>query len=156
LGKRYASADAVIAYDLWNETRWAVHSEEGQVCYCDHTIAAFRDWLRERHGSLDALSAAWRRRFSSWDDVEPGRHIGASSPHHLEFQAFLTARAAKHMKMRNDVIREADPDRLVVAHAMSPAPLGTRVEQEQALARGNDWDYTEFLDGFGSSFFPAW
>jgi len=155
VGNRYASADALIAWDLWNETRWAVHSE-GQVCYCDHTIAAFREWLRERHGSLEDLNRAWRRRFSSWDDVEPGRHIGASYTDHMEYQAFLTERAARHMRLRHETIRAADPERLIVAHAMSPAPLGTRVEHEQALSRGNDWEFTDFLDGFGSSFFPAW
>jgi beta-galactosidase len=155
VARRYVSADALVAWDLWNETRWAVHSE-GRVCYCEHTLAAFRGWLHERHGSLEGLNEAWGRRYCEWEDVDPGRVIGTTYTDHMEFQAFLAARASRHMRMRYDTVRAVDQDRLLVAHAMSPAPFGTPYESEQALSRGNDWEYTDFLDGFGASLFPAW
>lgn len=32
--------------------------------------AAFRDWLRERHGSIEAVNEAWQTDYAAWDDLE--------------------------------------------------------------------------------------
>jgi beta-galactosidase len=152
---RYRDADALVAWDLWNETRWAVQAD-GYVCYCDNTIAAFRRWLAQRYQDLDGLSAAWGRRYSTWDDVHPGKLPGRIYTDLMEFAAFLTDRSRDHMRFRYDVVRAADPDHLIVAHAMSAANAKVPVAFEQELSRGNDWDYTDFLDGFGGSLFPLW
>jgi beta-galactosidase len=74
----------------------------------------------------------------------------------MEFAAFLTERSAEHMRFRYDIVRAADPDHLIVAHAMNTASARVPVDHEQDLSRGNDWDYTDFLDGFGASLFPLW
>lgn len=52
--------------------------EYGTLCWCDHAAAAFRMWLRARHGSLDALNEAWgtafwSQRYTSWEQVLPPR-----------------------------------------------------------------------------------
>lgn len=151
----YSNAGNLIAWDLWNETRWAVQAE-GHVCYCGHTVEAFREWLRDRYVDLSGLNQAWRRRYCSWDDVDPGRSPGHTYTELLEFQAFLTWRAAEHMRFRLASIRAQDPHRKIVAHAMSPASVNSQAYEEQALSRGNDWEYADFLDGFGASLFPAW
>jgi len=41
-------------------------------CYCDHSIAAYRSWLRKRF-TLDELNERLYRRYRSWDDVQPAR-----------------------------------------------------------------------------------
>ncbi|MDQ1206369.1 beta-galactosidase [Microbacterium sp. SORGH_AS_0862] len=64
LARRYASHPAVVM--------WHVHNEYGVPVgedYSDHAVAAWRLWLRERYGSLDALNAAWGTAF--W-----GQHYG--------------------------------------------------------------------------------
>ena len=33
--------------------------------YCRHTVQRFRDWLRAKYRSIEALNAAWYRGFSS-------------------------------------------------------------------------------------------
>ena len=43
-------------------------------CYCPHTLARFREWLREKYGSLAALNAAWQINYA---DLGRGR---ATSP----------------------------------------------------------------------------
>jgi len=55
---------------------WHVGNEYGGACYCDLCAAAFRVWLRQRYGDLDALNAAWyttfwSHRFTDWDEIEP-------------------------------------------------------------------------------------
>ncbi|MGW8482301.1 beta-galactosidase [Microbacterium sp. NPDC055903] len=54
---------------------WHVHNEYGTLDHGPHAAAAFRRWLQERYGSLDALNAAWytafwSQRYGSWDEIE--------------------------------------------------------------------------------------
>ena len=155
IAQRYAGEEHLYAWDLWNETRWAVHAD-GHVCHCDHTVKAFRHWLERRYGDLDGLNAAWHRRYTSWEDVYPGKLPGRIYTEMLEFQAFLSERSAAHMAYRHGIVRAADPKNLIVAHAGNPATYSGAYEFEQAISRGNDWDFTDVIDGFGASLFPAW
>ena len=50
----------------------------------------------------------------------------------------------------------ADPGHPIVAHCGAPSLFSTGEDFEQALARGNDWDLADALEGFGSSHFPVW
>lgn len=52
----------IAGWDCWNEIRWNVQAD-GFVCYCEHTIAAYRNWLQDKYGSLDKLNKAWQRRY---------------------------------------------------------------------------------------------
>lgn len=71
LADRYASHPAVVM--------WHVHNEYGAPVgedYSEHSVRAFRGWLRERYGTLDALNAAWGTAF--WGQhYEEWEHIGA-------------------------------------------------------------------------------
>ncbi len=68
LAERYAGHPALGG--------WHVSNEYNGSCYCDLCKARFREFLRERYGSLDALNAAWWSSFWShtytdWDQIEP-------------------------------------------------------------------------------------
>ncbi len=162
IGERYASSAGLLAWDCWNELRWAVGAD-GHVCHCPHTVAAFRRWLEGRYGDLEGLSRAWRRRYASWDDVWPGRLPGRPYTDLVEFQAFLTWRASAHMADRYRRLRQGDRRHPILAHCASPSTWcdgSHRFEPhgagEQALSRGNDWRHADVLDGYGSSHFPQW
>ncbi len=157
LGSRYSTAPNVIAWDLWNETRWA-RQAGGYVCMCDHSQRAYTGWLEDRHGSLAGLSSAWRRRYGDWRDVRPASMPGTPYTDQMEFLRFLTWRASDHMAFRHARLREVVPDHhLLVAHGASPASLNVPIDDhEQALSRGNDSDFVEILDGYGASVFPVW
>lgn len=73
LAERYRDHPALAMWHIDNE--YACHVTE---CFCQRSAAAFRDWLRDRHGSLEALNAAWGTAFWSqeygdWDEIEPPR-----------------------------------------------------------------------------------
>jgi beta-galactosidase len=153
--RQYGASPALLAWDCWNETRWAVQAD-GYVCYCRHTLGAFREWLRQRYGDLEGLCAAWHRRYSSWDDVVPGKSPGQPYTDLVEFEAFITWRSARHAAFRAGRLRAADGAHPVLAHCGKPAVFSGGSEYEQALSRGNDFDLAEVLDGFGCSHFPAW
>lgn len=67
LAERYGKNPAVIG--------WHVSNEFGGDCYCDNCTKAFREWLKERYGTIDELNRAWDTAFWShtfydWDEVE--------------------------------------------------------------------------------------
>jgi beta-galactosidase len=152
-GEHFRDDPALLAWDVWNETRWAVHAD-AHVCYCPHTLAKFRRWLDERHGGLDGLNEAWRRRYTCWDDVDPGRTPGRMYTESMEFQRFLTWRAGEHMRFRADRIRAADAAHPVGGHCVGPSTHSPGARHEQALSRGNDWDHVAGLDSYGLSMYP--
>ncbi|GAA3487816.1 beta-galactosidase [Streptomyces cremeus] len=106
---------------------WHVHNEYGTLCHCDHTAAAFRVWLRARHGSLDALNEAWgtafwSQHYTSWEQVLPPR---ASQWHKnpgqaLDFRRFWSAEIVAAHREQRDAIR-AHSDRPVTTNLMLPA-----------------------------------
>ena len=66
LAQRYGSYDNIIA--------WHISNEYGGECYCKNCEKAFRQWLRQRYGTVEKLNKAWNTAFWShtfydWDEV---------------------------------------------------------------------------------------
>ncbi|WP_316742142.1 beta-galactosidase [Streptomyces sp. MK7] len=125
--RRIASALADRYGDHPALALWHVHNEYGTVCYCDHTAAAFRVWLRARHRSLDALNDAWgtafwSQRYTSWEQVLPPRttqwHRNPGQA--LDFQRFWSDEIIAAYREQRDAIR-AHSDRPVTTNLMLPA-----------------------------------
>ncbi len=157
---RYAGTEAVTGWDVWNELRWNVHAD-GLVCYCDHTIAAFRNWLEERYGSLAGLNEAWHRRYGGWDEVQPGKRPGRVYTEMMAFSEFMSARSVDHARWRYRIVKEKNPGKPVTVHGGKPTILYGidsyhTDEQTTTLHRGNDWGFAEVIDGVGTSSFPVW
>jgi beta-galactosidase len=109
LARRYAGHPALAL--------WHVHNEYGTECYCDHVAAAFRAWLRRRHGDLDRLNEAWSTAFwsqhySAWDQVLPPRATRylPNPAHVLDFRRFLSAELLAAFGEQKAVLRELTPD----------------------------------------------
>lgn len=71
LAERYADHPAVVMWHIHNEYGVPVGED-----YSAHSVRAWRLWLQERYGSLDALNAAWGTAFwgQHYGDWE---HVGA-------------------------------------------------------------------------------
>ncbi|NED99539.1 beta-galactosidase [Phytoactinopolyspora halotolerans] len=85
IAQRYAGHPALVA--------WHVGNEYGGACYCDTCAAAFREWLRVQHGSLEALNDAWNttfwsHRFTDWEQIVPPNALSEHwrGPNHTAFQ----------------------------------------------------------------------
>jgi len=152
---RYRSAKNILGWDAWNELRWNVQAD-GLVCFCDHTIKAFRNWLDQKYGGLDGLNKAWKRRYGNWEEVWPGKLPDRPYTEMMAFEHFLTWRSNKHGKARYDLIKKLDPNRPVTVHADQPCVFAGGGAEDQPLNRGNDWVYADDLDGVGCSSFPKW
>ncbi|MEU0344119.1 beta-galactosidase [Streptomyces bobili] len=85
LAQRYGRHCALLA--------WHINNEYGGACYCDLCAEAFRGWLHDRHGTLDALNQAWwttfwSHRYTDWDQIEPPSALTEHwrGPDHTAFQ----------------------------------------------------------------------
>ena len=155
VGQRYAGTAHLAGWDVWNELRWNVNAD-GRVCHCEHTLKAFRDWLKLRHGSLAGLNDAWLRRYDRWDDVLPGKKPGQPYTEMMAWQHFLTWRACEHARARYEVLKSIDPEHPVTLHGAAPSPAHGGNSDVTPLDRGNDWHFADVLDGIGCSSFPKW
>ncbi|MFF7642471.1 beta-galactosidase [Streptomyces canus] len=115
LAERYAEHRALLA--------WHINNEYGGTCYCDLCAAAFRDWLRDRYGTLDALNDAWwttfwSHRYTSFEEIEPPSALTEHwrGPDHTAFQGitldyfrFTTDALLGCFLAEKEVIRAHDP-----------------------------------------------
>ena len=156
---RYKDAPNLYGWDAWNELRWSEQAQ-GLVCFCEHTLKYFREWLGKKYGGLDGLNRAWERRYVSWDDVTPGWAPNRPFTETMAFQHFLTARANEHARKRYETMKAVDPVHPVTMHGGQPCMYCYGGEWGgqiiTPLDRGNDWQMAECLDGIGCSSFPKW
>ncbi|MEU0179364.1 beta-galactosidase [Streptomyces massasporeus] len=124
LAERYAGHPALLA--------WHVNNEYGGTCYCDLCAQAFRDWLRDRHGTLDALNDAWwttfwSHRYTGWDQIQPPNALTEHwrGPDHTAFQGitldylrFTTDALLGCFLAEKEAIRAHDADTPVTTNFM--------------------------------------
>lgn len=77
LAERYKGHPALALWHVDNE--YGGHVE---ACYCERSAAAFREWLKQRYGSLEKLNFAWGTAFWSqaygdWNEIQPPRSAPA-------------------------------------------------------------------------------
>ncbi|WP_405730215.1 beta-galactosidase [Streptomyces sp. NBC_00028] len=124
LAERYADHPALLA--------WHINNEYGGVCYCELCADAFRDWLRDRYGTLDALNDAWwttfwSHRYTDWAEIEPPSALTEHwrGPDHTAFQGitldyfrFTTDALLGCFLAEKEVIRRHDPETPVTTNFM--------------------------------------
>jgi len=121
---RYAGNRSIVA--------WHVGNEYGGACYCDLCAAGFRDWLRARYSTLDALNAAWyttfwSHTFTDWAEIEPPSALTEHwrGPDHTAFQGitldylrFMSDAMLANFVDEKAAIRESSPDVPVTTNLM--------------------------------------
>ena len=78
--ERYKGHPATLGYDLWNEHSAQGGSPPNMYCYCPATQRRFREWLKAKYGTLEALGKAWYRySYAEWDDIHPPKNFSGLS-----------------------------------------------------------------------------
>lgn len=107
IGPRIYPKGNVVLLQVDNEA--AYYFRDGPYCqdYHPDASALYRDFLRAKHGDLDALRHAHRRRYDDWSAVEPPERFDGAGPEdlprHLDWAAFrehLMAHAVGRMGAR--------------------------------------------------------
>lgn len=120
MATRYADHPALAAWHISNEL--GCHNIYD---FSDDAAAAFRAWLRNRYGSLDALNAAWgtafwSQRYSAWEQILPPR-LAASHPNptqQLDFKRFSSDALKDYLRTERDILRAITPDVPVTTNFM--------------------------------------
>ncbi|MEV6342692.1 beta-galactosidase [Actinoplanes sp. NPDC051851] len=109
-------------------TAWHVSNELGchnLFDYSPDAEVAFRGWLRDRYGSLDALNHAWgtafwSQHYSDWSEIIPPRQAAAqvNPTCELDFKRFSDGAALDHHRAEAAVLRELTPDIPVTTNFM--------------------------------------
>ncbi len=126
LARRYARHPALLL--------WHVGNEYGRYCYCDLCAQAFRDWLRERYGSLEALNqrwyaSFWGHTFTHWSQIEPPFSNGESSiqSQRLDYHRFQSQSLLNCYRAEAAILREAAPEIPITTNLMGAfSPLNYR------------------------------
>lgn len=127
LAERYKDHPAVLI--------WHVSNEYGGYCYCDHCAAAFRTWLKQRYGTLDAVNKAWNTRFwghtfYDWEDIVVPNALSEEWSGNrtnfqgisLDYRRFQSDSLLDCYKLERDVLKRITPDIPVTTNLMGFYP----------------------------------
>ncbi len=121
MAERYRDHPALAMWHIGNE--YADHTLE---CFCEESARHFRRWLRERHGSIDGLNAAWGtscwgQHYTAFDQVNPPRKApGPVNPAQvLDWRRFCSDALLECFELEKAVLGEVTPDIPVTTNFMS-------------------------------------
>ncbi len=126
LAKRYGSNPHVVC--------WHINNEYNTGCYCENCEKAFRIWLREKYGDLEAVNAAWNTEFwghtfYDWDEIVAPNNLSdgmgfgftrktAFAGISIDYDRFLSDSLLENYKLERDAIREYDKETPITTNLM--------------------------------------
>ena len=154
---------ALYGWDLWSEPHiinWAEVYYVGdlssvQFCYCHSTQARFREWLKKKYGTIDALNKAWYRTLRAWEEVEPPRYgTILTFTDYIDWKEFISDKLAEDLALKAAAVKSVLPDTVVTSHSAGPG-IFTRPDWS---GTPDDRKMSDSVDFYGASIYPkhAW
>jgi len=142
LAERFGHHPAVVGWHVSNE-----YSE----CHCALCQQAFREFLKARYGTLDALNRAWwtgfwSKTFTDWDQLHSPSAIGEESIHglNLAWKRFVTHQTVDFIKAEIAPLRRLTPGLPVTTNLM------------EMFGGLNYFELAEVLDFASFDCYPRW
>ncbi|WP_302452985.1 beta-galactosidase [Victivallis vadensis] len=142
LAERYKGHPALWFYNAWNEPR----SRPLGQCRCEHSVASYRDWLRGRYGTIEALNAAFGKAWTAFDTVFPP-HSHSDYAELFLWRQWAAEAVAEQVALSVRGFRAADPERTVMCHVGCSSLV-----QDPACDTSNDFLNAAEVDRYGCSF----
>ncbi|MFD1775371.1 beta-galactosidase [Paenibacillus rhizophilus] len=127
LAERYKDHPALVA--------WHVSNEYGGYDYSEQSETAFREWLKVRYGTLDALNRAWNTRFwghtfYDWEEIVVPSELseewnGSRTSFQgisLDYRRFMSHSLLECYRLEYDAIREHSKDVPITTNLMGFYP----------------------------------
>lgn len=123
LAERYKDHPALLL--------WHVNNEIGNRCHCERCEQAFREWLKQRYGTLERLNSAWYTRFwghtfYDWEEIvlptSLSEGMGGGSDQTafqgitLDFYRFNSDSWLECYLLEYNAIKEVIPDALITTN----------------------------------------
>jgi beta-galactosidase len=124
LAKRFGHDKRVWGWQLDNE----LSHYDKQYSYSPAATARFRDWLREKYGTIARLNTDWGTAFWSmvyqnFDQIEiPNQleHPGLPNPHaQLDFARWFARETAGYLRMQAGILRQYGTDQWITTNFMA-------------------------------------
>ena len=134
IGAHYAPHPAVIGWQIDNELNC-----ETSDFYSESDTAAFRSFLKERYGTLDALNQAWgtvfwNQTYTDWNEIHVPRTTihNSTNPHEvLDYIRFVSDSAVSFCRMQSDILRKyVKPGDFITTNGMFSRLDNHRMEDE--------------------------
>lgn len=117
LARRFDKHPAVVL--------WHISNEYGGECHCPLCQQAFRDWLKVRYGTIEALNKAWSTIFwshvyNSFDQIESPSPRGENELHglKLDWKRFVTDQTKDFVDAEIAAIRDAGAEKPATINMM--------------------------------------
>ena len=162
LAEHYGDSPVIVGWQIDNEL-----NAEANRFYSDADSAAFREFVRERYVTLDALNRAWGARFwnqtyTDWEEIFVPRRTtnGATNPHlMLDYLRFISESVIGFVKLQADILRKhVKTGAYITTNGMFPDIDNHKMTDEQLDFYMYD-SYPNFAygtDGHGKRDFGAW
>ncbi|HMB96208.1 MAG TPA: beta-galactosidase [Tepidisphaeraceae bacterium] len=139
LAERYGTQPSLLL--------WHISNEYGDECYCPLCKAAFREWLKNKYKTLDALNDAywarfWSHTYTDWQQID----LIDETVHGLalDWKRFVTDQTVDFMKHEIAVIKKISPEIPVTTNMMGFYPVL------------NYWKFAPHLDVISWDSYPSW
>lgn len=120
--EHYKGNNDIIAFDIFHEPTEEPSQQyyqnewrELMYCYCEHSKAKFRKWLKNKYGDLQTLNDVWTRQYQNWSQVQPPKSVGMYTDW-LDWKYFRSDAQNEAMKFLSDTVKKYDADRCTVVH----------------------------------------
>ncbi len=151
LAEHFKDHPALAMWHLDNE--YGCHISE---CFCENSAAAFRTWLKQRHGTLDQLNFAWGTEFWSqiyedWEEIHPPKRTPAHAnpSQKLDWARFSSDSWLVCFDDQKSTLKQITPDIPVTTNFMSffkPIDYWKFAAHEDVVS----------LDNYPDTFNPDW
>lgn len=128
LAERYKDYENIVA--------WHISNEYGGECYCENCERAFREWLKEKYGTIEELNRVWNtsfwgHTFYDWDEIVLPNALSEHFEYErsmfqgitLDYKRFNSDSILKCYRMEYDAVREITPDIPVTTNLMGFYPM---------------------------------
>ena len=118
MARHYAENPSVVAWQIDNEL-------EAYFCFCQTCNNRFREWLRNKYGTLEELNKAygnvvWSGEYSSWEQIQPPYgtypHAWLNPAFMLDYSRFASDNVIDFSNWQADLIRRYCPGKPVTTN----------------------------------------
>ncbi len=142
--ERYGKSPALSFYNIWNEPHYDFSA--------DHVIDSYKEWLKEKYGSLSALRVAWGKGYTNWDQVSPflNDNWNSSMPQ-IDWIMFKNKLNGILLGKLKQTLRKYD-----TTHEVNANPVSTPWANfnNYGFYNVDNWDVADYDDFHGISYYP--
>jgi beta-galactosidase GanA len=159
--ERYAGRSALLGWQVHNEPGYPFIPKQGHLAdwydYNPHTVAKFREWLKAKYQTLDALNVAWRwdpthHQYRDWGQIQAPRAMPIEwgiVTAWLDWRTFCTENWTAFLGRQAALIRERDRKHPTTTNLWSEA---TDFTGRLAI---DPWQLAKHVDAIGYDLYPG-